>query len=253
MLALAELQTRMRDVILGGDAHTLQGVVADDRLGHAQRLNVYRNNTTILLREALGANFPVVQALVGDDFFAVLCRSFVRTHPPQSPCLFEYGGDFAAFIDRFPSAQSVPYLGDVARLEWAQVEALHAAGGRVLSAQALSGIAPQDYDQLVFTFHPAFRLVTSPYPVHSIWAAHQPGANPEPAIALDQGGEAVLITRPGTEVGLIPLTATEGRAVERLSSGMALLDACADVPAQNLSPLLATLLIHGALSGCTLA
>jgi len=57
MLALAELQTRIRNTVLGASAYPLKGVIADDRLGYERRLNVYRNNTTILLREALAANF----------------------------------------------------------------------------------------------------------------------------------------------------------------------------------------------------
>jgi len=243
----------MHDVILGADAEALRGVIADDRLGHARRLNVYRNNTTILLREALGANFPVVRALVGDDFFAALCRDFVRTHPPQSPCLFEYGDAFASFIDTFAGAQSLPYLGDIARLEWAQIEALHTADGRVLNAHNLTDAAPQDYGRLAFTAHSAARLVTSRYPIYSIWAAHQPGAHLDDTLHIHQGGEAVLVTRPGVEVGLTLLPLGETRLVERLMAGMPLQDAFSDASAETLSRLLATLLTCGVFSSHTLS
>ena len=98
MPSLSDLQGHVRDTVLGADATPLKGIVADDRLGYDARLNVYRNNTTILLGEALAANFPIVHDIVGTEYFANLARAFVRTNPPCSPCLHEYGADFAEFL-----------------------------------------------------------------------------------------------------------------------------------------------------------
>jgi hypothetical protein len=65
MLGLAELQDAMRHTILGAAPSALDGVVADDRLGMDARVQVYRNNTRILLTDALAANFPTVFSLLG--------------------------------------------------------------------------------------------------------------------------------------------------------------------------------------------
>jgi hypothetical protein len=233
MLALAELQRRMRDVVLGASADSLRGVVADDRLGHARRLNVYRNNTAILLRDALATHFPVTAQLVGDAYFANLAQAFVRTHPPRSPCLFEYGDAFADFIATFPSAQTLPYLTDVARLEWARVSAVHAADAAVLSPAQLSRIAAEDYSRLCFAPHPATRIVTSPYPIHAIWTLHQTGADPHASVHLDTGGEAVLITRARWEVQVNRLSSGEDVFMMKLFGGATLEVAFAAAQAQN--------------------
>ena len=251
MLALDELQTRFRDIVLGASADGLKGVIADERLGHARRLNVYRNNTTILLREALATNFAVTHALVGEDFFTNLARAFLRTHPPHSPCLFEYGEDFAAFIKTFPGLQDLPYLSDVARLEWAANEAYHEADAPALNAAHLADIIADDYGRLSFTLHPTARVVASPYPIHAIWALHQEGAEPNTTVDLNHGEQAVLITRPGTEIILTVLGDGEAAFLSDVADGATLGDAFA--AAQSLhdtfdaARALTTLFVSGAL------
>lgn len=215
--SLQDLQSSLRDTILGASAEALNGIVADDRLGYAKRINVYRNNTQILLIDALATNFPVVAALVGEDFFANMARAFVRTHPPQSPCLFEYGDVFAAFIETFPGVQELPYLADVARLEWAQVEVFHAADAHVLDAAHLSDIHADEYGRLTLAVHPAMRIVSSPFPIFAIWDLHQSG--PDATVDLGLGGEAVLITRPGIGVNLTVLSPGEDAFILDLVDG----------------------------------
>ena len=216
-LSLLNLQTSLRDTILGASAEPLDGIVADDRLGYAQRINVYRNNTHILLIDALATNFPVVAALVGDDFFTNMARAFLRTHPPQSPCLFEYGDTFATFIETFPGAQELPYLADTARLEWARAQAFHAADAHVLDAAQLTNIEAEAYGRLTFTAHSAMRVVSSPFPIFAIWDLHQSGA--DASVDLNQGGEAVLITRSGMGVDVTLLGAGEDAFILDLADG----------------------------------
>lgn len=215
--SLLTLQTSLRDTILGASAEPLAGIVADDRLGYARRINVYRNNTNILLIDALATNFPVVAALVGEDFFANMARAFLRTHPPQSPCLFEYGDSFADFIETFPGVQELPYLADTARLEWARDQAFHAADAPVFDAAQLANIQAEDYGRLTFAIHPAMRVVSSPFPIFAIWDLHQSGANA--TVELNQGGEAVLITRPGLDVEVTRLGPGEDAFILDLADG----------------------------------
>lgn len=230
MPSLADVQERVRDTILGADSAALKGVIADDRLGSAARLNVYRNNTTILLGDALGATFPIVRALVGEDFFANMTRAFVRTHPPQSPCLHEYGDGFATFIEQFPGARALAYLPDVARLEWAINAGLYAKNAAPLDPGHMAEVEGADYGRLTFTPHPALRVVTSDHPVHAIWAMHQPGAPTDAHIDLNAGGEAVLVTRPGEDVQIAKLTRPEAAFIQALAHGETLGEAFTACP-----------------------
>ena len=90
-----------------------------------RRIGVYRNNVKASLVAALVGAFPVVQRLVGEEFFEAAAFVFVEHHPPRSPVLAEYGAGFAAFLEGFEPARDLPYLADIARLEWARQQAFH--------------------------------------------------------------------------------------------------------------------------------
>ena len=63
-----------------------------------KRYNVYRNNVTVSLINALADTYPAVQRITGVEFFRAMARFHVRTTPPPSPLLFEYGRDFPTFV-----------------------------------------------------------------------------------------------------------------------------------------------------------
>jgi len=134
MLALPELQRAFAAAILTEEATPLAGIVKANGIAAERRIQVYRNNSLITLGEALKATFPVVCRLVDERFFDYAARSFIRAHPPRQPRLAEYGDGFADFIGGFAPAQSLPYLADVARLEWAINVALSRAGPRAAAA-----------------------------------------------------------------------------------------------------------------------
>src|SRR5690349_10653352 len=77
-----------------------------------KRYNVYRNNVTVGLIDALAAIYPAVQRITGPEFFRAMARFHIRQSPPASPLLFEYGRDFPAFIEQYEYAKSLPWLAD---------------------------------------------------------------------------------------------------------------------------------------------
>jgi hypothetical protein len=162
-----------------------------------RRFAVYRNNVVVGLVRALEARFPVVARLVGEKFFRAMAQVYVTRDPPRSPILFRYGATFPDFISGFPPAAEIPYLADVARLELARGRAYHAADARSLSADAFASL---DADGLAVTgirFHPSVEILTSPFPIVSIWRAHQQEGEPR----LDAfEGEAALVLRPDLDV-----------------------------------------------------
>ena len=73
-----------------------------------KRYDVYRNNVTVSLIDALAAIYPAVQRITGTDFFRAMARFHVRESPPASPLLFEYGRGFPDFIAGYEHAQTLP-------------------------------------------------------------------------------------------------------------------------------------------------
>ncbi len=191
--------------------------VPDAIVGDAARLAVYRNNVAVGLRDSLAATYPVVASLVGEAFFAEMARAFVAAEPPTSPVLIEYGGGFADFIDRFQPADDLPYLSDVARLEWAWQEAYHAADADPVDMQILAEVDPAELDGIRFTMHPSVRLLHSRWPVASMWEAHQQDVPDLSAVVLSP--EDALIVRPQLTVATHLLDRGAGAMVEMLMQG----------------------------------
>jgi hypothetical protein len=200
MSSLLELQAGFRAALLADD---LRGVGADilpDRLGVAARLAVYRHHVLTSLTAALESTFPVLCRLVDRRFFAWLADRYVREHPPTRPCLFEYGADFPGFIAAFPACAHLPWLPDVARLEWAMNTALHAPDAEPLEPAWLGAIAPSALSQLVLRLDPSITLLSSRWPVDAIWRANQPAADPTRPVDLDAGAAQLEVRRDGDDV-----------------------------------------------------
>jgi hypothetical protein len=76
---LLEIQTAMRRGLLG-DADATIAATLGDALAPADRLSIYRNTSRTALTNALRLNFPAVQQLVGEDFFAAAADTFMRAN-----------------------------------------------------------------------------------------------------------------------------------------------------------------------------
>jgi len=213
----------------------------------AKRYNVYRNNVTVSLIDALAAVYPATQRLTGTEFFRAMARFHVRATPPSSPLLFEYGRDFPDFIARYPYAAALPWLADVARIERAWLDAYHAADVEPLAAGALASVPPDRLADAALTPHPAAGLVRSRFPAVSIFAANRS----EPAGRLEAAGpEDALITRPGLEVAVRRLPPGGAAFLTALAAGAPLgaaaAEALADSPAFDLAGNIAGMLEAGA-------
>lgn len=181
------------------------------------RYNVYRNNYLINLGNALRTTFPAIQRLVGGEFFAALAYAFAERHPPRSPIMANYGSAFPDFLERFEALADFPYLPDIARLEYARVQAYHAADvdGFDVDGQAALMAALDQPTRL----HPSVTTIPSLFPIHSIWQAqiHEDGQ-----VQLDWLAETALVWRyaaletvevkriDARELGVLKLLATGG-------------------------------------------
>jgi hypothetical protein len=185
-----------------------------------KRYNVYRNNVTVSLINALAAAFPATQHITGADFFRAMARFYVRATPPLSPLLFEYGRDFPDFIERYEYAQSVPWLADVARIERAWLDAYHAADAQPLMPRALASIPPERLADTVLKPHPATQVVRSRYPAVTIFTANR-GDGAASRVDVFEPEDA-LLTRPALEVEARRLPPGGATFLTRLITGESL-------------------------------
>jgi hypothetical protein len=191
------------------------------------RFAVYRNNVMVSLVDALADTYPIVQTLVGEEFFRAMARVFAQNKPPRSAVMAYYGREFAEFVEAFPPAVSVPYLADVARLEMARVMAYHAADVVSVHVDALQAALadPEQLLSLRLVLHPSVHVIDSTFAIFSIWAAHQ-GATCASSVDPDVA-QSMLVYRAGLVVDTMELAAGTGAFFSALLTGQTLLDAAA--------------------------
>lgn len=259
MPRLAELQSALRAAMLGGQDAVAAAAVEPDGLAPDARLAIYRHHVSTSLTGVLRDTFPVVCRLVGEAFFGYAADRFIRLAPPAGPCLSEFGAGFPQFLGCFPPCRTLPYLPDVARLEWALNAAYHADDGVIPTGGVAAALAavPADFrGHAAFGFRPSVGYLASPYPVDRIWRANQHGADPGALVDLDAGAAHLEIRRAGDDGIFRPLPRAEWTLRAALAAGLPLDDAAAAALAADggldLARAIAALLADDVTTGCTL-
>lgn len=215
---LPEIQRRFRDAVLGHDDGPLSPLVHAAHGSIDDRIGVYRATVQGSLTDVLAAAFPVTLRVVGEGFFAALARRFIAAAPPRAPELSVYGRDFAAFITHEDVGQRLPYLADVARLEWARGEAYFAADATPLDPARLAALPPDTINRLVLRWHPATRLIISDFPVHRIWEVNQPTVTDVPRVDMADK-QSALVSRRGHQLITRALSPADAVFVAAMATG----------------------------------
>jgi hypothetical protein len=254
MATLRDIQRDFaRSLLVPGDGAALLHI-ADDVADTAERFNIYRNNVTITLVGALRLTYPVVDKLVGSDFFEGAARAFIGQYPPRTACLDYYGDEFPDFLAAFPPAATLAYLVDVARLEWVVNMALHAPDAPALRPDALTGLAAGKHDRVRFVPHPSVRLLAVRHPADAIWRAILDGDTAAlGSIAMKIEPCWLIVQRQASGVVVARLDEDEAAWSNLLFSGAALGEIMPDEESARFIALLANHLAGGRFAGFDVA
>ena len=218
----------------------------------SERFALYRGNLSATWRRTLGHAYPVVLALVGEQFFAGLARAYGRQYPSDSADLNHFGASFADFLSSFPPAAELPYLPDMARLEWAVHLAHYAADAQTLAPEALVALHPDQLEARRFALHPACALLASNWQVAALWQAHQEGEGQGMFPHEMQVASCALVCRPRWKAQVLVVDAAAHAALLVLQQGQtfgAALDAAFERdPAFDLAAHLRQWLAHAVLA-----
>jgi hypothetical protein len=217
---LCELQQAFAEAIVEGKYHAATAAMAADGLALrsvALYRRLIRNNYTQVLK----ITYPVLFRFVGERYFGIVVRGFLKNCPSTSGDLFPYGRHLPAFLNEL---QVSPLLTELARLEWACHEAYQAADSRPLSGEQLRAIASMDPSQVTFHLHAASRLLSFPFPIHRVWLALQPEAPADEVVDLPLPNEetAVIVTRGDGRIRVTPLATPDGHLLEAMANGKTL-------------------------------
>ncbi len=220
MLLAREQSLLLQALFVGGEA-----VRTSLHEGLTSRgLQVYQANGQALAERALTAAYPVVAQMIGEQSFAPLARHFWRLQPPQRGDMAQWGGGLAVFLDAAPQLAEEPFLGDVARVEWA----LHCAS-TAQDAQpdpaSFSLLSSSEPAQVTLSLSHGVAVFASAYPVVSLVNAHllkHPSLAQAAALLQSGTAEHALVWRQGFKPHVRTSSAAEHVLVCELQSGRSL-------------------------------
>lgn len=240
-LDLASTQRLIGDLLRGsapieGDAAAtaLADAVAmgSDRLTPAMQLEIYREQFFLRHVDALRDDFRALEHLLGDDAFVELARAYLSEHPPRSFTLRDLGARLAGFVGSVAPWAEDPFAFDLARVEWAFVEAFDAADAPALDVAAI-GAVPEDVWPLAhIVLQPSVQRLALAHPAHDYRLAARKSADAENLVALatlappEPRPAYVVVYRAADSLACIDLEPCAFALLEALGTGAAIGDAC---------------------------
>lgn len=204
----------------------LENISEPGELSASAHFEIYRASIFGGLLKSLTEIYPVCKALVGDRFFDAMALTHIRRSPSRQHDLNLYGEDFPVFVLVYPPVSGLPYLSDMAQLEWAWHRAYWAADHERLTPDLIANIQEERHGELVFRLPPSATLLESDYPLLHIRHLALDETEDE-ILDLDQESEVKLIIwREELELRMASLTDDEWRLLCVLRQGRPFGEVC---------------------------
>jgi Putative DNA-binding domain len=176
--ALAEIQSRMRDAVVAGEAAGIESLLVGGQFGR-RRLEIHCRQYEVSLMNTLVEKFPGCGWLVGTLFVAEAARHYIRWHPPEKPCIAAYGAGFPQFLADCPGAGRVPYLRDFAELEWRVGQVAIAIDEAAISFAELAAVSEDALPDLVLSLQPGICYLEAGWPADELMELYLAETAPE--------------------------------------------------------------------------
>ncbi len=216
--SLRDTQAAFAAHLSGHDQPELVAAIGGDSRATLQRLQLHRHHVMRSVGAALAATFPTVATVVGHEFFGLLARDFMAGTSLADPVLSRYGEHFHQFVAAKQNMHGLPYLADVARLDWALNVAFHSPLEPRLSTADLAGRLQDSLASLSVGLPAGSSLIESAYPLDLIWQASQPGASVD-RVDLAAGPVCLAIFRRPEDAAFVVLAPGEAAFIKYLCRG----------------------------------
>lgn len=200
-------------------------LTAGPRLSAKDRLGVYHRAYTARLVECLADDYPALRSALGEERFETLCRAYIVRHPSTSPSLNAYGRHMAEFCRGGMEASLAAccreaadpgFMADLAALEWAIVEVIHAKSTDPLTPAGLADVPLDRWSDARLEMTPAVRLLRFAYPVNTYLQALRQGEGP---IVPGPTPSAAAVYRSGPTIWRMDLSEPMVQVLDSLASG----------------------------------
>jgi hypothetical protein len=233
MSALATLQRKLQRLIVDGDDVIASAIESSAAIPATTRLRIYSDAYRLRLIEALQANYPALERLVGADRFARLTQLYLSMNPSRHFSIRWFGHELASFLREFDECRDEPWLAELAEWEWKVATAFDASDAESLTASSLADLAPEAWPTLTFALHPSvqrIRLLTNAATIAKAAGADLSLPVPERfepgQLDASRHGTPWLIWRQDLVVRFRSLDAMEAAALDAVESGSTFGELC---------------------------
>lgn len=244
---LLRMEHAFQDGLLGRSADILRQLRGNARENAETMFGVYRDAYWTRLVEALGHDFPALKALLGDQAFDRMARAYIARHPSEHPSIRWAGRKLSQFLACEAPYRADPWIGDMARFDWALAFAFDAPDAPAAGVADLAGVPPESWGGMRLRFHPtldAFRIST---PVDEA----RPQLLEHADVALDRQARcerAIMAWRIEYDVKFRAIDLLEHAALRQMRDGETFGDMCELVARQigpEAAPLRAAQILQG--------
>jgi hypothetical protein len=219
----AELQRAVQRHVMHADTAVLGEINESAKVPLAIRLGIYSNAYRLRLIEGLGANFPQLPQVLGDEGFAALALEYIDAHPSRHFSIRWFGAELAEYLRSTRPTQ--PWFAELAEWQWALTEVFDAADATPIEATALAAVDPEHWWTLRFELHPSMRLLHLQTNAPAIYKALGNEAEPpEPAVL--ETAQDWLLWRQELTSQFRSISPAEARALALVHGGGTFEDLC---------------------------
>jgi hypothetical protein len=142
----------------------------NDRLTSFERLEIYNRQYWFRLFSSMTEDFPGVRSVLGEKRFDAMCKAYLMDCPSRSFTLRNLGAKLEPWLRKHPkwAGTKQQLVLDIARLEWADIEAFDAAAVSALRTEDLGGVTGAG---LRLQLQPYVQLLSFHYPVDDLLLA----------------------------------------------------------------------------------
>lgn len=182
-MSLAQLQREMARAVMmpltsdeemrreAPDGHSMEKVAAsfiapNSRLSPFERLEIYNRQYWFRVLGALAEDFPALRSVVGGRAFEAMSVAYLTAHPSRSFTLRNLGSHLAGWLAKNPhfAGRRARLAEDVARMEWAFVEAFDNPQREPLTLEQISTLDGESR----LALQPHLQLIELEYPIDDL-------------------------------------------------------------------------------------
>lgn len=231
--ALAHLLRGATSIAADAESSALAEEIASgsERLSPAMQLDIYREQFFLRHSGILREDFRSLAHLLGDEAFEALARAYLQAFPPRTFTLRDLGSDLARFVTTAPPWADDALLADLARIEWAFVEAFDAPSASALDLATVASVPEDAWPSSRVVLQPSVQLLSLGHAAHDYRLAIR---NDEPVAGPPEvRASYVVVFRGPTALQCMDLEAEAHALLDELARGTPLGEACERVAASS--------------------